>query len=108
MGDDRALGGESFGVLGFFFEIGEGDEEGEVSVFVAGCFEAVVEIALDRFLDRKAPRLDDHATTGFGIFGKIRRTDHLLIPLGKVFRARGRDCRFGLRHNGAKNQSIGR
>ena len=107
VGDDGALGGKALGVLGFFFEIGEGDEEGEVGVFMAGGLEAAIEVALDGFPDGKAPRLDDHASSGFGIFSKVGGSDDLLIPLGKVLGAGGSDCRFGLRHDGRRIRQAG-
>jgi hypothetical protein len=102
MRNDGTFGGETFGVFGFFFEIGKGNEEGEVSVLVAGGLEAPVEVTLDSFPDGKTPRLDDHASSCFGIFSKVGCADDLLIPLGKVLGAGGSNCRFGLRHNGRR------
>jgi len=100
MGDDGALGGEAFGVLGFFFEVGKGNEEGEVGVFVAGGLEAGVEITLNGFPDGESPRLDDHAATGFGVFSHVGCSDYLLVPLGKVFFTSGGNCILGFRHVG--------
>jgi len=99
MGDDGTLGGEAFGVFGFFFKVGKGNEEGEVGVLVAGGFETAIKIALDGFPDGKAPRLDHHTSTCFRVFGKISSFNDLLIPFGEVFRAGRCDCRFGLGHN---------
>ena len=71
----------------------ERNEEREISVLVTGSFKASVEIALDRFPNRKAPRLDHHAATGFGDLGQIGSANDLLVPLGKVLGAgRGDGC----------------
>ena len=106
MGDDGAFRGKAFSVLGFLFQIGKGNEKGEVGILVAGGLEASIKVTLDGFPNGKAPRLNDHTSPGFGIFSKIGRADNLLIPLGKILRARGSDCRFWLRHNGPEDQSI--
>lgn len=65
MSDDGTFGGEAFGVFGFFFQIGEGDEEGEVSVLMTCFFETGVELLLDVFPDAVTPRFDNHAAPGF-------------------------------------------
>ena len=93
VGDDGALFGEAFDVLGFFLEVALGDEEGEVGVFVAGVFEAAVEVGLHELPDGVAPGLDDHAAADVGVFGEVGGADDLLVPLGVVFGAGGGDCR---------------
>lgn len=65
MGDDGAFFGETFDVGGFFLEVAEGDEEGEVGVGVACGFDAGIEEALDVFPDGVAVGLDDHAAADF-------------------------------------------
>jgi hypothetical protein len=86
-----ALGGEPFGMLGFFFEVGEGNEQWEVGVLVACRLEAAVELLLDKFPNAVAPWLDDHAATGFGVFSHVGGFDDLLIPLGEILGTGGRD-----------------
>ena len=49
MRDHGALGSEAFGMLRFFFEITQGDEQREVGIHVAGGLELHVELALDVF-----------------------------------------------------------
>jgi hypothetical protein len=63
-----------------------------------GRFESSIKITLDSFPNRKTPWLDDHTSASFRIFRKIGSADNLLIPLGKVLRARGCDCIFWLCH----------
>lgn len=92
VGDDGAFGGKAFGVLGFFLQVGDGDEHGEVGVGVAGAFEFGVELLLDEFPDGVAPGFDDHAAADFGVFGEVGGFDDLLVPLGEVLGAGGRDC----------------
>ena len=74
----------AFGVLGFLFQIGKRDEEGEVGVLVGGFLEASVVLLLDEFPDAVAPRLDDHATACLGIFRQVGGFDDLLVPFGKI------------------------
>ena len=62
VGDDCAFFGEAFDVFGFFCEVGQGDEEGEVGVFVTGCLEHCVKVALHVFPESVTPGFDDHAT----------------------------------------------
>ena len=92
MRHDGTLSGKAFGVFGFLFKEGKRDEEREIGVLVAGCLETSVEVTLDGFPNRKAPRLDHHAATGFGVLGQIGSANDLLVPLGKVFRTGGSDC----------------
>lgn len=84
VGDDGALHGEAFDVLGFLGEEGLGNEEGEVGVDVAGVFEAAVEVALDAFPDGEAIGLDDHATADGGVVGELGGFDDVEVPLGVV------------------------
>ena len=60
-----AFGGETFCVFSFFFEVGEWNQQGEVSVLMAGFLEACIELLLDQFPDAIAPWLDNHAASGF-------------------------------------------
>ena len=61
VGDDGAFFGETFDVLGFFFEKAYGDEQGEIGVLMSGVFEHFIEAALDVLPQAVAPGLDDHA-----------------------------------------------
>ena len=89
--DHSTLGGKSFRVVRFFFEIGKGNQQREVRVLVPSGLEASVELLLNQFPYAIAPRLDHHASTGFRILCKIRAADDLLVPFGKIFLACGSD-----------------
>ena len=96
MGDDGALRGKAFRVLGFFFQVGKRDEKRKIGVLVACGFEAAVELLLDEFPNAVAPGLDDHAAARFRIFGEVGGFDDLLVPLGEISGAgRGDGGLFG-------------
>ena len=98
VGDYGTFRRKTLSMLSFLLQIGKRDQKGEISILMSGRFESSIEITLDSFPNRKAPWLDDHTSTGFGIFRKIGSADNLLIPLGKVLCARGCDCIFWLCH----------
>jgi len=107
MGDYGALGGKAFGVSGFFFEEGKGDQQGEVGVLVSGGFELHIELLLDEFPDTVSPRFDDHAAACFRVFSHVGSADDLLIPLGEVVASGGLNCRWhGITMNTRKKVSI--
>jgi hypothetical protein len=54
---------------------------------VPGRFEHIVKRALHFFPDRKAVRLDDHASSHGGIFRQIGAFDDLVIPFRIIFAA---------------------
>ena len=95
MGDDRAFLGEALDVRGFLLHEGQRDEQREVGVLVAGGLEHVVQRALHVLPERVAPRLDDHAAAHGGVLGQVGGADDLLVPLGVVLFAGGRDRGFG-------------
>ncbi len=107
VGDDRALGGEAFGVLRFFFKVGKRDQQREVGVLVAGGFEAAVEGELDEFPYAITPWLDHHAAAGFGVFCKIGGAHDLLVPFGEVFGAGRCDGCFFSGHDGGRIREDG-
>ena len=85
VGNHGAFFGEAFYMLGFTAEERLGDEEGEVSVLVAGGFEHVVEGTLHFFPDGVAIWFDDHASANGGVFGQIGADNELVVPFGVVF-----------------------
>ena len=87
MGDHRTFRRKPLGVLGFLFQIRERDEQRKIGVLVAGGLEAAVELLLDELPNSVAPWLDDHAATGFRIFGEVGCLDDLLIPFREVLGA---------------------
>lgn len=91
MSDYRAFCSETFGVLGFFFKISEGDEQREVCVLVAGAFEVFIELLLDIFPQRVTPRLDHHASSGLRILCHVGSFDNLLVPFWEIFGSSWRD-----------------
>lgn len=97
VGNYGAFRCKAFSMLGFLFQVGDGDEQGEVGIGVAGVLEALVQVLLDEFPDGVAPRLDDHAAAHFGVFRHVGSLDDLLVPLGEVLGAGGGDCGL-LRH----------
>ncbi len=93
--DDGTLFGKPLDVLGLFFQKAHGNEERKIGVFVPRLFEPAVEAVLHVLPDAPAPGPDHHATANGGKIGQVGRLDHLLVPLGIVFLASGRNCRFG-------------
>ncbi len=91
MGDDSALLGEAFDVRSLLLQVAQRDEKWEIGVAVTGCLEHPVEDGLHSLPERIPPRLDDHATSHFGILGEIGGPNDLLIPFGKVLVALWRD-----------------
>ena len=87
MGDHGALGGESFGVFRFFFQVGKRDEQRKIGVLVPGRLEAAVELLLNEFPNPVAPWLDDHAAAGLRVFREVGGFDDLLVPLRKILGA---------------------
>jgi len=85
-------------MLRFLFQVAQGDEQGEVSVLMAGFLELRVQMALNVFPDAVAPGLDHHAAAHFGIFSHVGRADDLLVPLRKIFVAARSDGGGGLAH----------
>ena len=86
-----ALLGEAFDVRSLLLQVAQRDEKWEIGVAVTGCLEHPVEDGLHSLPESVAPRLDDHATSHFGILGEIGRPNDLLIPFGKVLVALWRD-----------------
>ena len=82
--DDRAFLGEALDMIGFLLQVTEGNEEGEVGILVAGRLEHAVEGTLHPLPEGIPPGPDHHASADLGIFSKFRRTDDLLVPLGKI------------------------
>ena len=94
----RAFLREAFDVRGLLCEIRERDEEREIRVAVAGRLEHSIQRTLHILPDAIAPRFDHHASAHVGILREVRRTDDLLIPLGKVLFACGGDGCLWLAH----------
>ena len=100
VGDDGTFFGEALNMLGFLFEEGKGDKERKIGIFVAGGLESGVEIALDIFPKGVAPGLYDHAAADGGGFGEVGGFYNLLIPLGIILIAGGRNGGFWFGHGG--------
>ena len=84
MGDDRAFLGKALDVVGLLLQVAEGDKEREIGVLVAGRLEHAVERTLHPLPEGITPGTDHHASTDLRVLGKFRRTDDLLVPLGKI------------------------
>ena len=94
MRNDRAFLGKSFDVLSFLRQITQRNEERKVGVAMSGGAEHGIELALHVFPNAVSPRPDHHAATHVRRLGQLRRPDHLLIPLRKVFIPARADCAF--------------
>ena len=89
--DDGAFLRKAFHMLGLLLEEPLGNEEREVGVAMPRLPEHPVEDPLALFPERAPPGLDDHAPTDRRRLGQIGGLDDLLIPLGVVLAANGRD-----------------
>ncbi len=89
--DDGAFLREALDVRRLLLQERQRDEQREVRVLMAGRLEHVVERALHVLPQGVAPRLDDHAAANGRVLGEVRGPDDLLIPLGVVLVASGRD-----------------
>ena len=98
VGDHCTFCSKALSMLSFLFQIGKGNQKWKIGILMSSCFKSSVKIVLDRLPDCIAPWLNNHTTAGFRIFSKIGSADNLLIPLGKIFIARGCDCIFWLCH----------
>ena len=100
MSDHGAFLRKAIDVLGLFRQIGEGNEQRKIGVFMASRFEHSVQSVLDIFPKPVAPRFNHHAATHIGGLSKFSSTNDLLVPLGKVGGAGGGDGGSGLAHAG--------
>ena len=91
MRDHRALGGKALGMLRFFFEVAQGDEQREIGVHMARGLELRIKLALDVFPQAVAPGLDDHAAAHLRVLRHVGGTHDLLVPFGEIFVAGGGD-----------------
>ncbi|OPZ72041.1 MAG: hypothetical protein BWY82_01528 [Verrucomicrobia bacterium ADurb.Bin474] len=94
--DNRTLLCKAIHMLGLFFDVALGNEQGEIGVLMARVLEHLVKNALHVLPDGVAPRLDDHTPPYRRILGKIGRTNDLLIPLREILLAGGRNCVNGI------------
>ena len=88
VGNDRQLGREPLDVFRLLHDETHRDEEGEVGVLDAMALEARVEVALNLFPDEVAIRAQDVAPAHRCLVDKFRLSDDVLVPLGKIGRAR--------------------
>ena len=93
LGDDGDLGCEPFDQLPLLRQHRRGHEQREVHVLVAGCFDPVVELALDRLPDRIAVRLDHHRAAHGRVLGEPGAAHDLAVPGGEVTRLAGQSGR---------------
>ena len=99
MRDDRTFLCESIDMRRLFFQERYRNEKRKIGVAMPCLFEHSIQDALHIFPDRISPRLDDHAPTHGGIFCQIGCANHLLIPLGIIFRTRWSDRRRWICHD---------
>src|SRR5829696_5857609 len=78
------LGVEAFDVLGLFFEVALGDEEGEVGVLVAGYLEAPIQVALDAFPDREPVRTNSESPPYRPVICELGHPDQLQVPPARI------------------------
>jgi hypothetical protein len=83
--DNGAFFGEAFDMFGFFFEVAKRNKKREIGIFMAGVFNALIELTLDIFPDSISPGFDGHATADRRIFRHVGSFDYLLEPFGIVF-----------------------
>jgi hypothetical protein len=102
MGDDRQLGAETLHVLGFALQVRLRDEEGEVGVGGPGGLDAAVDLGLHALPDGITPGADHHGAPDGAVVGQFGLGDDVLIPPGKVDRARGERRGHGPRRYGKK------
>ena len=92
VGHHGALRRKALGMLCLLLQVGDGDEQREVGVRVAGALELGVHLLLNELPDGVAPRFDDHAAAHLGVLRHVGSLDDLLVPLREVLRAGGRNC----------------
>ena len=85
MGDDRHFLGEAFDMIGFLGDEGEGDEEREIAILMAGRLDAAVQLLLDQFPHAIAPGLDHHGAAHRAGLGHVGVAHHRLVPVGEAF-----------------------
>ena len=86
MGDHRHFLGEAFDMLGLLGDEGEGDEQREIAILVAGRLDAAVQLLLDLLPHAIAPGLDHHGAAHRAGLGHVGVAHHRLVPVGEAVR----------------------